>query len=119
MDTQLTLDQAIDGFILHASARHLSDQTVHTYKWILRKVSDHIGATATFSTLTVSDIEGFLAAQTNVTKKTLYHYHACLSSLYTWATSRPSTVHNVDDVPLPSDPTSTRLPSAGFQPSGP
>lgn len=87
MDTeQITLTQAIDGFVLHCNARHLSAKTVEMYEWILRKLADHLH-NPLFANIALEDIEGFLAAQ-EISSTSLHHYHAAISSLYTWGTTR-------------------------------
>ena len=89
MDTKtLTLSQAIEGFLLNARARRLTDDTIAGYTSILRRVIAYFPADTTFSTITVEDWEKYLVAQDRVCDQTLLNHHNVLAALYTWATSR-------------------------------
>jgi site-specific recombinase XerD len=84
----LTFSQALEGFILHCAARHLSAHTIEMYQWILNKFADYLQTDKEVTAISITDIEGFLAAQDTISNTTLHHYHAALGSFYTWATTR-------------------------------
>lgn len=99
-----TLTQAIDEFILHCGARRLSDKTIYMYEYILNKLADHLPADPPLAAITVNDLESFLASQDQLSKKSLHHYHAAISSMYTWATTRRPplvTEHLMRTIPAP------------------
>jgi integrase/recombinase XerD len=81
---QLTFTQAIDGYLLAANARRLSQNTLNDYTLTFRKFIDHLGSDPPIESITPKDIEAFLASQNSVSKKTLLNYHIGLSALWTW-----------------------------------
>lgn len=87
MNSNITFSQAINGFILHCGARHLSPKTISMYEWILSKFSDHLDDDPIVGDILVTDIEDFLASQ-DISSTSLHHYHAAIASFYTWATTR-------------------------------
>lgn len=89
MDTKtLTLEQAIEGFLLNARARRLTADTIAGYTNIMRRVKAFFPDDQLFVEITVEDLEEYLAAQEDVSDKTLLNHHNALASLYTWASSR-------------------------------
>jgi len=85
-DSSLTLSQIIDGYLLAAQARRLSPHTIADYTNAFSKLQKHLAPLdPQFHTITTTQIEQFLAAQTGVTGKTLLNYHTALSALYTWS----------------------------------
>lgn len=86
MTEKLTINQAVAGFILNCNARHLSHKTITMYEWILRKFATHCHDLP-LQDITLAHIETFLADQP-ISNTSLHHYHAAISSLYTWATTR-------------------------------
>lgn len=85
---KLTLSQAVDGYLLNARARRLTEDTIAGYTSILRRVTEHFPKEQIFADITVEDWEEYLIAQENVSDKTLLNHHNVLSALYTWAVSR-------------------------------
>ena len=95
---QLTLSQAIEGFLLEKQAQHLSPHTVADYTNAFRKLQAHLGDVP-FAGITADQIRGFLGdlstprAPAGVAKrpakglsnKTILNIHTALSALWTWA----------------------------------
>lgn len=82
---RLTLSQAIQGFFLTQQARGLSSHTIADYTNTLTKFKAYLEKEYLMEQITVRHIEGFLAAQTHLRKKTLLNYYTGLSALWTWA----------------------------------
>jgi site-specific recombinase XerD len=80
----LTFSQVIDGYLLAARARRLSDHTIADYQTTFRKFQAFLGTDQVFLDISKTQLEQFLAAQT-VSKKTVLNYHTGLSALWTWA----------------------------------
>lgn len=86
----LTLTQAIEGYLLAAEARRLSPNTIADYSNTFRKfqsflaAADAAGSNLPLSAITADHIEEFLVSQDTVSNKTLLNYHTSLSALYTW-----------------------------------
>ena len=85
MNKPITLSQAIDGYLLYASARRLSAHTIADYTNTFRKFQESLADDPPLATISADRIRAFLAAQTGVSKKTLLNYHTGLSALWTWA----------------------------------
>ena len=83
MKTTITFSQAVDGFLLAARSRHLSQNTIKDYLNTYRKFLDFLAQDPLFAEITSRYFESFLAAQ-DVSKKTLLNYHVGLSSMWTW-----------------------------------
>ena len=83
--SKITFQQAIQGYLLAAGARHLSEHTIRDYVNAFTKLTVFLKEDRPLEEITRKDIEAFFAAQTSVTNKTLLNYHTGLSSLWTWA----------------------------------
>lgn len=81
------LTDAITGYTLYAQARRLSAHTLADYANTYRKLLAHLGD-RDLAAITAADLQGFLAAQTAVSPKTLLNYHTGLAALYTWLVSQ-------------------------------
>ncbi len=81
----MLLTDAIDGYLLDAKSRRLSDETLHDYNNTFRKFVRFMGDSADFGAITTSDIRRFLSAQVTVSSKTVRNYHCGLSALWQWA----------------------------------
>lgn len=89
MNTQnLTLAQAIEGFLLNTRARRLTEDTITGYTSILRRVVAHFPQERMFADMTVEDWEEYLVAQDGISDQTLLNHHNVLAALYSWAVSR-------------------------------
>ena len=80
----ITFSQAVNGYLLAAQSRHLSQHTIDEYLNTFRKFQASLDDDPPLITLSPGDVEAFLAAQT-VSKKTILNYHIGLSALWTWA----------------------------------
>ncbi len=99
---KLKLSQALQGFFLTQQARRLSTHTITDYNNTLRKFTAFLEKDYFMEDITARHIEGFLAAQTTLSKKTLLNYHAGLCALWTWAVKEQVASHHVPrDVPAP------------------
>jgi integrase/recombinase XerD len=84
MDDYITFSQAVEGYLLDATARKLSDDTIHDYLNTFRKFDIFLENDPLIQRITPMDVKVFLAEQ-EVSKKTLLNYHVGLSALWTWA----------------------------------
>ena len=94
MKTTITFSQAVDGFLLAARSRHLSQNTINDYFNTYRKFLAFLAQDPPFAEITSRHIESFLAAQ-DVSKKTLLNYHVGLSSMWTWGLKESLVVEHI------------------------
>lgn len=80
----LTLSQAIAGYLINLSARHLSQNTVNDYTNTLSKLSNHLESGILVSDIGIDQINQFLASFTKLSNKTLSNYHSTLSTFFDW-----------------------------------
>jgi site-specific recombinase XerD len=98
----LTLSIAIQGYLLEASARRLSPNTIKFYSLIFRKITKHFPNDPSMAGITTTDIKRFLASLTTLSKKSLLGHHAALSALWRWAVAEQIVARNiVRDIPQP------------------
>jgi integrase/recombinase XerC len=83
--SKITFSQAINGYLLAAQSHHLSQHMIEDNLNTFRKFGAFIDGDPPLITLSLNDVEAFLAAQTTVSKKTILNYHIGLSALWTWA----------------------------------
>lgn len=76
--------KATEGFLLSLGARHLSQNTIDDYTRTLKKFFTFLIEDLPIQQITPRHIEAFLAAQTNLSNKSLLNYYVGLSSLWTW-----------------------------------
>lgn len=82
----ITLSQAIDGFLLDCRSRKLSEATIADYTNTLMKLQAHLHDDVSVASITATELKEFLAsAGKTLSKKTLLNYHTGLSALWTWA----------------------------------
>jgi integrase len=113
---QLTLSQAIEGYLLEKQAQHLSPHTVADYTNAFRKLQAYLGTDVSFAGITAAQIKGFLGdlstprAPNGVAKrpakglsnKTILNIHTALSALWTWAVAEGIvTQHLLRQIPRP------------------
>jgi integrase/recombinase XerD len=79
----ISFSQAIDGYLLAANARRLSQHTIADYVNTFRKVQLFLDDDPPICSITSKQIEAFLASQ-EVSNKTVLNYHTGLSALWTW-----------------------------------
>jgi integrase/recombinase XerD len=79
----ISFSQAVDGFLLAANARHLSQHTIKDYLTTFRKFHIFLDDDPPISAISAKRVEAFLAAQ-EVSNKTVLNYHIGLSALWTW-----------------------------------
>ena len=87
MIKQISFSQALEGFMLDAHSRHLSNHTILDYSNTFRKFLAFLGQDPPISTITPAQIKDFLASQ-QVSKKTVLNYHIGLSALWTGRSRR-------------------------------
>ena len=115
MNPQPTLSQAIQGYLLDATARRMSPRTIQTYTSILRRFQEFIGDPP-LASITTDDIRSFLRhiaeqpighgviprPDRTPSAKTLLNYHTALSALWTWCVDEHlATTHIVQATPRP------------------
>ena len=84
MKSQITLSKAIEGYLLAAKARHLSQNTINDYLNTFRKFQTFLDDDPPINEITTIQITKFLGCQ-EVSNKTILNYHTGLSALWTWA----------------------------------
>jgi len=90
----ITLAQAIAGYLINLSARHLSQNTVNDYTNTLNKFSTHVSGELLVSDIGIDHINRFLAGQTTLSNKTLSNYHSTLSTFFEWLVTSRLTSEN-------------------------
>jgi len=90
----VTFAQTIEGYLLAANARHLSQNTINDYVNTFRKFSDFLGDDPPLTEITHNQVEEFLSSQ-QVSNKTILNYHTGLSALWTWAASENLAPENI------------------------
>lgn len=99
---RITLSSAIEGYLLNAEARRLSQNTITGYKHIFTKLIRHFDADPIFRTLTSTQVKQFLVSQNTLSNKTLANHHAALSALWRWAAIEGLVEKNIiADIPQP------------------
>lgn len=84
MKRSITFSEAVEGYLLAATARHLSKHTIADYVNTYRKFQVFLNDDPSINQISTNQIEAFLAIQT-VSKKTILNYLTGLSALWTWA----------------------------------
>ena len=84
MNHQITLSQAIEGFLLSCRSRRLSEHTVSSYRSALKHFSNFVSGNTDITEINHLHVVEFLSRQP-VSNKTLYNYHISISAFYTWA----------------------------------
>jgi site-specific recombinase XerD len=93
--TRFTVTQAQEGFFLNVASRGLSESTKRDYENTTNKFIAYVGAEKPIDMVTVHDIEGFLAANNHLSKKTLLNYHTGLSAMWNWALGEKLVTENI------------------------
>lgn len=83
----ITLSQAIAGYLINLSARHLSQNTVSDYTNTLTKLTKNLGNEMPVSDIGIDQINAFMAGFTTLSNKTLSNYHSTISSFFEWMIS--------------------------------
>jgi site-specific recombinase XerD len=98
---QIKFSQAVEGYTLHAQARHLSWHTIADYHNTFRKLGAFLAADPPIPDITTVQLREFFSACT-VSNKTLINYRTGLSALWTWALKEKLVTANiVHDVQSP------------------
>lgn len=89
MNHSLSFSQAVEGYLLAAQARRLSEHTLFDYINTFRKFQAYLEEVGLdddppIASIQAKMVESFLASQ-RVSKKTVLNYHIGLSALWTWA----------------------------------
>jgi site-specific recombinase XerD len=119
---QLTLSQALEGFLLEKRAQHLSPHTIADYTNAFRKLQHWLAsagrdADPPIAAITADQVRAFLAELGTVpqpmpgvakreprplSKKTVLNIHTALSALWTWAVREDlADRHILRDIPRP------------------
>jgi site-specific recombinase XerD len=104
MKTQVSISQAIDGYLLASGARHLSPHTIADYKNTFNKFLFYLDQDPPIAEITAQQIGSFLASRDGLTKKTILNYHVGLSALWTWAVTEKLVPQNVVRLVKPPKP---------------
>jgi len=111
----LTLSQAIEGFLLEKEAQRLSPCTVKDYTSAFRKLQAFLGDPV-FASITLDQLRAFMADLARprqpggiaprpvmvLSKKTMLNIHTGLSALWTWAVAEGLTKrHLLREIPRP------------------
>lgn len=81
----LTLERAIQRYLLNAESRRLSPNTIALYKYIYQRLVEHLEPGTTFAEIEQEDLEEFLAGFPELSNSSICNYHAALASLWSWA----------------------------------
>lgn len=90
----MLISQVVDGFIIDARARKLSENTIHDYSNTYRKFITTLGDVEIVD-ITADDVRRFMASLTNLRAKTVRNYHMSLSSLWGWAVENRLAAENI------------------------
>lgn len=85
MRNELTLSQAIEGYVMYTEARRLAKGTVYDYQKAFKKFRLFLGGDPPLKSITAHQVERFMASLPHLSKKTLLNHHIALSALWTWA----------------------------------
>lgn len=80
----MLLSKVIEGYLLDAQARKLSQHTINDYKLSFRRFVALIGD-VDMAGITVEDCRRFMASLSNLSAKTARNHYIGLSALWTWA----------------------------------
>lgn len=94
-NTRLSLDKAVTDFLNTKRAERLSRLTIRSYDGILRNFIAFEGGGKNLEGISVSDIRAYLGSREDISAKTLYNYHTCLSSLWGWAVENEYAGENI------------------------
>lgn len=101
--TSPTFSQAIQGWLLTAETRRLSEHTIADYQNTFRRFRSWLKTDRALDTITAKEIGAWLASCSDVGGKTALNYHTALSALWQWATVEGLVnVNLVRSVPRPS-----------------
>ncbi len=92
---QITLSQALEGYVLYAEARRLSPHTLSDYATTFIKFQNFLADDPPLIEIEAHQVQEFLAAQTHLKKKTVLNYRTGLSALWSWAVSEGFVSANV------------------------
>jgi len=81
---KITFTSALNGYMLAAGARRLSQDTLRDYTTTFHKFLDFINQVPPIDEITSEEVKAFLASKDQISKKTLLNYHIGLSALWTW-----------------------------------
>jgi site-specific recombinase XerD len=99
MKRLISFSQAVQGYLLAAQARRLSEHTLADYVNTFRKFQAFMEGDPPLESISAHRVEAFLGVQ-EVSKKTILNYHIGLSALWTWAVHeeivREHIVHKVE-----------------------
>ena len=90
----ISFSKIVDGYLLAAHARRLSPHTIRDYLTTFQKFMRFLKNDPPIETITVKQVEEFLAIQP-VSKKTVLNYHIGLSALWTWASEEGLTKEHI------------------------
>ena len=81
-----TLSQAIEGRLLAAAAKRLSENTIREYTAYLTKLQTFFAPSdPLFEAITVEDLQQFMLSQAHLSKKSQANIRVALSSMWSWA----------------------------------
>lgn len=104
----ISFSQAIDGYLLYAHGRRLSEHTVRDYCYTFKRFRGFLAPeNPPMAEITLDVTEEFFAGLTGLSKKTITNYHTGLSALWTWALKRRMVDEHVlrqFDPPKPDQP---------------
>lgn len=116
---QITLSQAIEGFLLAKEIGGCSPYTIRNYRLSLRRLATHLDGDPTLEAITADQVRAFLhQLQTTpvtpsgvasrptriLSPKTILNIHTALSSLWTWAIAEGYTQQQIMENITPPNP---------------
>jgi integrase/recombinase XerD len=86
IESDITLETAIEQFFLAKRAQRLSEHTLEGYRYNLDRFVAYIGKDTRLASITPSHIRAYLASlNPELSAKSVLNIHVTLSSLWTWA----------------------------------
>ena len=116
MNKQISLSQAIEGFLLAKSAEGKSHYTIRNYTLDLNRLTSFLGDDPPFTAITTDDLRRFLSylqdeyvpdpqnSSRRLSAKTVRNTYITLSSFWTWAEKEFEARHVVRPIAIPEAP---------------
>jgi len=113
MNDQLSLSQAVEGFLLAKNAEGKSHYTIRNYRLDLDRLAGFLGADVPFVEISTNDLRRFLRflqedlcpfprqPERRLSAKTVRNTYVTLSSVWTWAVEELDVPHAVRPIAIP------------------